>query len=66
MNHHFIDGTRAGTVGGTLLSIIPNLNSADLVKTAILAAVGALVSFTISILLKWVVKAFGKRNVPKV
>jgi hypothetical protein len=67
MTHHqMIDGTRAGTIGGTLLSIIPNLNSSDLMKTAILAAVGALVSFTISILLKWVVKALGKRNVPKI
>jgi len=41
-----------GTAGGTFLSIVPNLASEDLVKTIVLAAVGALVSFTISSLLK--------------
>lgn len=41
-----------GTFSGTLLSIIPNLNSGDLVKTAVLAAVGAAVSFIVSFILK--------------
>ncbi|WP_421872955.1 hypothetical protein [Marinoscillum sp.] len=54
-------GTKAGTIGGTLLSIIPNLTGADIAKTIILAAIGAVVSFGISILMKWIVKAFGKR-----
>ena len=44
--------TLIGTVGGTFLSIVPNLESEDIVKTIILAAVGAIVSFTISLLLK--------------
>ena len=41
-----------GTAGGTFLSIVPNLSSDDIAKTVILATVGAVVSFTISLLLK--------------
>ena len=41
-----------GTAGGTFLSIVPNLSSDDIAKTIILAAIGAVVSFTISLLLK--------------
>jgi len=44
--------TLIGTAGGTFLSIVPNLESEDIVKTIILATVGAIVSFTISLLLK--------------
>jgi len=44
--------TLIGTAGGTFLSIVPNIESEDIVKTIILAAVGAIVSFTISLLLK--------------
>lgn len=41
-----------GTAGGTFLSIIPNIQSEDIVKTIVLASVGAVVSFVISLLLK--------------
>ncbi|NHN24100.1 hypothetical protein FIA58_000290 [Flavobacterium jejuense] len=44
--------TLMGTAGGTFLSVIPNINSHDIAKTIILASVGAIVSFTISLLLK--------------
>ncbi|HTG65006.1 MAG TPA: hypothetical protein VL859_01400 [Flavobacterium sp.] len=44
--------TLMGTAGGTFLSIVPNIQSEDIVKTAVLATVGAVVSFTISLLLK--------------
>lgn len=44
--------TLKGTVGGTFLSMIPNLSSDDIAKTIILAAIGAVVSFTISLVLK--------------
>jgi hypothetical protein len=44
--------TFVGTAGGTFLSIVPNLSSDDIVKTVVLATVGAVVSFTISLLLK--------------
>lgn len=44
--------TAMGTIGGTFLSILPNIASDDVAKTVILAAIGAVVSFTISLLLK--------------
>ena len=44
--------TLMGTAGGTFLSIVPNIPSEDITKTVILATVGAIVSFTISLLLK--------------
>ena len=47
-------GTVAGTAGGTLLTIFANIQSEDVVKTAVLACIGAVVSFTISLGLKWV------------
>ena len=43
---------RAGTFGGFALSVIPNLTSADVVKTIVLAFIGAVVSFGVTLLLK--------------
>ena len=43
---------RAGTFGGFALSIIPNLTSADVLKTIVLAFIGAVVSFGVTLLLK--------------
>ncbi|MFE3871937.1 hypothetical protein ACFX5F_11970 [Flavobacterium sp. ZS1P70] len=50
--------TLMGTAGGTFLSIVPNLNSEDILKTVLLAAVGAVVSFGISMVLKFVIKKY--------
>lgn len=44
--------TLIGTAGGTFLSIAPNIQSEDITKTVILATIGAVVSFTISLVLK--------------
>ena len=52
--------TLAGTAGGTSLSIVPNLSSDDIAKTVILATVGAVVSFAISLLLKSINKKHKK------
>lgn len=52
--------TLMGTAGGTFLSIVPNIHSADILKTIILASVGAIVSFTISLLLKSILKKHKK------
>lgn len=41
-----------GTASGTILSVLPNIASEDIVKTIILAFVGAIVSFTVTLLLK--------------
>jgi hypothetical protein len=47
-----------GTAGGTFLSVVPNLHSEDVLKTVLLAAVGAIVSFGISMILKFVIKKY--------
>ena len=54
------NSTVVGTAGGTFLSIVPNLNSDDLIKTVVLATVGAVVSFSISVLLKYFCKKHKK------
>jgi len=51
-------GTILGTVSGTALTVAVNINSPDIIKTVILAALGAVVSFGMSVLLKWLVKRF--------
>lgn len=61
MNQHYFDSsTKAGTIGGTLLTILVNINSADLLKTGLLAAVGAVVSFIVTLFLKFLIKRFKK------
>ena len=51
-------GTTLGTVSGTALTIIVNIGSSDIIKTAVLAAVGAAASFCMSVLLKWLSSKF--------
>lgn len=48
--------TRAGTIGGTLLVLLLRIGSEEVLKTAVLAAVGAVVSFGVSFLLNKLVK----------
>ena len=48
----------SGTAGGMILTIICNLRSGQLLSTICLAAVGATVSFLVSLLLKELVKRF--------
>ena len=43
---------RAGTFGGFALSVIPNLTSADVLKTIVLAFIGAVVGCGVTLLLK--------------
>jgi mannitol-specific phosphotransferase system IIBC component len=60
MNQYFDTHTKAGTAGGTLLSIFANIHSGDILKTVVLAAVGAVVSFSITLLLKIMIRHFRK------
>jgi len=60
MNQHFDNSTKAGTAGGTLLTILANINCGDLLKTGILAAVGAAVSFGVTLGLKLLIKRLKK------
>lgn len=52
--------TLIGTAGGTFLSVLPNLHSEDVFKTVLLAALGAVVSFILSMMLKFIVKKYRK------
>jgi hypothetical protein len=52
--------TLIGTAGGTFLSVVPNLHSEDVLKTVVLASVGAIVSFAISLVLKFFIKKHKK------
>lgn len=49
-----------GTTSGTLLSIAPNIISEDIIKTIVLAVIGALVSFIVSYGLKQLTKSRNK------
>ncbi len=60
MNQYFDNTTKAGTAGGTLLTIFGNINNSDIIKTALLAAIGAVVSFGVTLLLKFLVKRLRK------
>jgi len=44
--------TILGTVSGTVLTVVVNINSSDIVKTVILAALGAVVSYVVTVGLK--------------
>jgi mannitol-specific phosphotransferase system IIBC component len=59
MLHQINDGnTKTDTAVGTLLTIVANIHQEDFIQTAILAAVGAIVSFCVSIVLKKIKKHF--------
>ncbi|MEP7197602.1 MAG: hypothetical protein ABI851_13865 [Saprospiraceae bacterium] len=45
-----------GTISGTLLSIAGAMTSGDVFKTIVLASIGAIVSFVISGVLRWLIK----------
>lgn len=55
------DPLTCGTLTGTTFSLIPSLFWDDLLKTIILASLGALVSFTITFILQYL-KSKAKRN----
>ena len=52
-------GTILHTLAGTVLTLVGNIDSSDMIKTGTLAGVGAVVSFVVSLLLKWL-----KRKLP--
>jgi hypothetical protein len=54
--------TKAMTIGGTLIVLLANINSSDILRTVILTAIGAVVSFGMSLMLKLVVKWWKTRK----
>ena len=55
MSH--ISNQSAGTFGGTLLAIVGVVDPNDMLKTAVLAAIGAVVSYVVSTILKRLFKS---------
>ena len=53
---HFYSGTGTGTACGTLLGIIPGIHLGDILQTVFLAAIGASVSFIVTICWKRLVR----------
>ena len=53
--------TRAGTVGGLTLVLLIKLDATMLMETVIVACIGAVVSFSVSVLLKWMIRNMKNR-----
>ena len=55
---HYVNehSTLLGTVSGTVLTVAVNIGSQDILKTVVLAMIGAVVSFCVSYFLKWLVR----------
>lgn len=60
-NFHIDFGTKLGTAGGALTTLLFNIQSTDVLKTFILATVGATVSFFVSLFLKWFINYLKKK-----
>lgn len=54
------NSTLSMTASGTFLSILPNVNSEDVLKTVLLATIGAVVSFTLSFVFRIFTKKYRK------
>jgi hypothetical protein len=52
----YTEHAKHGTVGGMLLIFLTNITSGDLVKTVVMAATGAAVSFIVSWGMKWLME----------
>ena len=48
--------TRKGIIGGIVTVLLANITSQDLLKTAVLAVVGTMVSYLVTLVMKRVVK----------
>ena len=57
--------TAAGTIGGTCLVIMLQITSGALWQTVVLAALGAVVSFGTSLILKKLLGSSSKKKTPK-
>lgn len=54
--------TRLGFAGGLMLTVVATASSADLCRTVLLAIVGAVVSFIVTLLMKQLLKWYHRRN----
>jgi hypothetical protein len=53
---------RSGMLGGILFVVLGNLTSADMIKTMVLAAIGAVTSAIVSLTVKQFAKWFKRRK----
>lgn len=61
MNDQSVLGSaRMGTAGGFITALLVNINAADIIKTAVMAATGAIVSFLVSLMLKYCINRWRK------
>ena len=58
----FTPGTKVGTAAGAITIFIANIGSADIIKTTLLAGIGAVISFFVSLLLRKIVRWFKHRS----
>ena len=58
----FTSSTKMGTAVGAITIFIANIRSADMIKTVMLAGIGAVVSFFISLLLNQAVTWWKRRK----
>jgi len=54
--------TRAGTIGGTLLIVILNAFTNDIIRTVLFAGLGASVSFFVSLFWKYITRRWQQRK----
>jgi len=54
--------TIIGTVSGTTLSVVTMFDTEAIIKTIVFAAIGATISFSVTMLLKWVWKKLRKKR----
>jgi hypothetical protein len=54
MQHTHDHTTAWGTFSGTVLTVMATIDSMDIIKTVVLAIIGASVSFCVSLFWKWV------------
>lgn len=54
MEHTDDNTTIIGTVSGTILSVVAMFDAGDIIKTVMMATIGAVVSFLVSRGLKWI------------
>ncbi len=62
MSTHLVESaeSKAGVAGGFILSVLANLNSVDILSTILLAAIGAIVSFVVTIVCKQIQRQVNK------
>lgn len=57
---NFTGHTKYGTLGGIITILLYNINKGDVVRTIVLAAIGAFVSFFVSLVLRYCIRKWRK------